>query len=93
MGASSHHGLHVGGTTVSSPYAQPSSRPPNFRVRVYNDRLFQSLLEDGGKASSTSPRSFGRSVKSRCDMAHFHYMVHRIQPMAVAPGSTVWFVR
>ncbi|CAN0312038.1 unnamed protein product, partial [Pylaiella littoralis] len=68
------HGLGAGGTNLCSPYTQPSNRPPRFRVRVYNDHLHQSLLEDG-KTSSTSPGSFGRSVKSghsahqrKCDL-------------------------
>ncbi|CAB1107316.1 unnamed protein product [Ectocarpus sp. CCAP 1310/34] len=64
MGASNHHGLGSGGTNACSPYAQPSNRPPAFRVRVYNDGLFKSLLDDG-RTSSTSPRSLGRSAKSR----------------------------
>ncbi|CAN0035966.1 unnamed protein product [Pylaiella littoralis] len=64
MGTSGDRAVGAGDPNLRSPYAQPSSRPPKFRVRVYNDRLFQSLLEDG-QTSSPSPRSFGRSVKSR----------------------------
>ncbi len=70
MGAPTQHGVEFGATKTCSPYAQPSNRPPKFRVRAYNDRLFQSLLEHG-KASTTSPRSFGRSVKSRYDVPDF----------------------
>ncbi|CAM9694476.1 unnamed protein product [Ectocarpus sp. 13 AM-2016] len=64
MGASNHHGLGSGGTNACSPYAQLPNRPPAFRVRVYNDGLFKSLLDDG-RTSATSPRSLGRSAKSR----------------------------
>ncbi|CAM9351671.1 unnamed protein product [Scytosiphon promiscuus] len=63
MKASGDDGPVMGAAGTRSPYAQPSNRPPKFRVRVYNERLFESLIDDG-KTAPTSPRSYGRSVKS-----------------------------
>ncbi|CAM9295211.1 unnamed protein product, partial [Discosporangium mesarthrocarpum] len=52
-----------------SPYAQPSNKPPPFRVKVYNDRVFDSLVEDvvpagGFGSTSQGDRSNGMSKNS-----------------------------
>ncbi|CAN0027289.1 unnamed protein product [Ascophyllum nodosum] len=47
----------------SSRFRQTSGKPPPFRVRVYNDRLFESIIEDGKQSFLSG--SCEQSVKSK----------------------------
>eukprot|EP00904_Undaria_pinnatifida_P002932 jgi/Undpi1/1263/HiC_scaffold_11.g04655.m1 len=57
------HGVGVEKANRESSMSQRSSLPPSFRVRVYNDRIFPSILEDG-KPLSPAGGSYG-SPKSK----------------------------
>lgn len=58
---------------LRSPYAQPSNRPPPYRVRVYNEELYRQLIlhqrqdePPRGLSKPSSPSgSYGRSTKSK----------------------------
>ncbi|CAM9673937.1 unnamed protein product [Laminaria digitata] len=60
----SPHGVGLGSVNTQSSFSQRSNLPPYFRVRVYNDRLFPSILEDGSRVCSPPGGSYG-SAKSK----------------------------